>query len=153
MPQLCLPLFPHGVTEINAVLAFSREEDTVTYYHGALPVFMHAVEDLASFRMISAQFYVCGHAKQAELARAFGVPLVTLKRAVRRYKEEGVRGFYAEPKRRGAAVLTPERLEEAQNLLDEGYAVAEVAQKLAIKRDTLRKAVCEGRLHAVKKRA
>ena len=34
MPQLQLPFFPHGVTEITANLAFGREEDHITYYHG-----------------------------------------------------------------------------------------------------------------------
>src|SRR5450756_2136838 len=105
MPQLHLPLFPKGVTEITASLAFMREESQVTYYHGSLPVFAHAENDLASFRMITSQFIVSGYVKQAQIARVFGIPLVTVKRAVKRYREDGARGFYAERKTRGAAVL------------------------------------------------
>ena len=96
MPQLHLPLFPQGVTEITASLAFMREENQITYYHGSLPVFTHALDDLASFRMITSQFCVSGHVKQAQLARAFGIPLVTVKRAVKRYRDDGPRAFYAE---------------------------------------------------------
>jgi transposase-like protein len=102
--------------------------------------------------MITAQFCVSGNAKQAEIARAFGVPKISLKRAVKRYRAEGPRGFYAPRKRRGPAVLTPAVLAEAQQLLDEGLETAQVADRLGIKRDTLSKAVRAGRLHqAVKK--
>ena len=85
---------------------------------------------------------------------AFGVPLITVKRAVKRYREQGPRGFYLPRKTRGAAVLTAEVLAQAQQLLDEGIEIAEVADRLEIKRDTFKKAVRAGRLHrgAKKKR-
>jgi len=146
MPQLQLPYFPAGVTAITPVLAFGVEEGRVTYFNGTLPVFVHAQDDLASFRMITAQFCVNGHAKQSEIARAFGIPKVTVKRAVKVYREVGPRGFYQPRKRRGAAVLTPAVLAEAQQLLDEGVASSAVADRLGIKRDTLSKAVRAGRL-------
>jgi transposase-like protein len=152
MPQLHLPLFPQGVTEITASLAFIREENQITYYHGSLPVFTHARDDLASFRMITSQFCVSGHVKQAQLARAFGIPLVTVKRAVKRYRDDGPRAFYAERKTRGAAVLTEPVLAEAQRLLDDGLSVKDVAARLELKSDTLDKAVRAGRVHVVKKR-
>ena len=56
-------------------------------------------------------------------------------------------GFYEEPKRRGAAVLTTEVLEKAQELLDEGLETSAVAEQLGVKRDTLAKAIGAGRLH------
>ncbi|PTQ87133.1 helix-turn-helix protein [Nitrosomonas nitrosa] len=152
MPQLHLPLFPQGATEVTASLAFKREADQITYYHGSLPVFTHAADDLASFRMITSQFCVSGHVKQAQIARIFGIPLVTVKRAIKRYREHGPRGFYIERKRRGAAVLTESVLAEAQRLLLEGISVAEVANRLELKQDTLSKAVRAGRLHVVKKK-
>jgi len=148
MPQTELPFFPEGVTHITPLLAFRKEDGRVTYFNGSMPVFVHEEGDLASFRMITAQFCVNGNAKQAEIARAFGVPKISLKRAVKRYREEGPRGFYVPRKRRGPAVLTPAVLAEAQQLLDEGLETAQVADRLGIKRDTLR----AGRLHqAVKK--
>jgi transposase-like protein len=147
MPQTELPFFPEGVTHITPLLAFRKEDGRVTYFNGSMPVFVHEEGDLASFRMITAQFCVNGNAKQAEIARAFGVPKISLKRAVKRYREEGPRGFYAPRKRRGPAVLTPAVLAEAQPLLDEGLETAQVADRLGIKRDTLSKAVRAGRLH------
>jgi hypothetical protein len=54
---------------------------------------------------------------------------------------------YTPRKRRGPAVLTPAVLGQAQQLLDEGLETPQVADRLGIKRDTLRKAVRAGRLH------
>jgi len=142
MPQIQLPIFPPGVTHITPVLAFSKQEGRVTYFNGSMPVFVHEEEDRASFQMITAQFCVNGHAKQAEIVRAFGVTKIRLKRAVKRYREEGPRGFYTPRKRRGPAVLA-----EAQPRLDEGLEPSEVADRLGIKRNTFSKAVRAGRLH------
>jgi DNA invertase Pin-like site-specific DNA recombinase len=147
MPQIQLPLFPPGVTPITQVLAFSKEDGRVTYFNGSMPVFIHDEDDLASFRMITAQFCVNGNATQAEIMRAFGVSKISLKRAVKRYRTEGPKGFYQPQKRRGPAVLTPAVQVSAQQLLDEGLEPSQVADRLGIKRDTFSKAVRAGRVH------
>ena len=146
MPQTQLPFFPEGVTRISELLAFRVEDGRVTYFNGNMPVFIHDKDDTATFRMITAQFCVNGNAKQAEVARVFGIPDVTVKRAVKRYREEGPKGFYTPRKARGAAVLTPGVMAEAQRLLDEGLETADVARRLELKPDTLSKAVRAGRL-------
>ena len=147
MPQIQLPFFPEGVTHITPLLAFCVEDGRVTYFNGNMPVFIHDKDDIATFRMITAQFCVNGNAKQAEIAKVFGIPKVTVKRAVKCYREEGPKGFYAQRKTRGAAVLTPGVMVGAQALLDEGLETAEVAKRLGLKPDTLSKAVRAGRLH------
>lgn len=152
MPQMQLPIFPHGSTEINLHLAFCREEDQVTYLYGHLPIFTHHVKDIPSFRLIISQIYINGSAKQSEICRAFGVTSATVKRSVKLYREKGSAGFYKKRNGRGTAVLTAPVLEQAQHLFDEGIDISEAAEKLDIKKDTLRKAVDSGRLHAVKKK-
>jgi len=147
MPQLQLPMFPVGVTHITALLAFIKEEGNITYFNGSLPVFSHTEEDVQSFRMITAQFCVNGHTQQAEIARAFGVTPISVKRSVKLYREEGARGFYKQKNRRGAAILTPAVIEQVQQLLSEHEKVASIASKLNIKADTLSKAIRAGRLH------
>lgn len=147
MPQRQLPLFPVGSTEITLDLAFEKRDGRVTYFYGTLPVFSHDESDTASFQMITAQFYVNGYVKQMDIVRAFGVSAISVKRAVKRFQEEGPQGFYVEKKTRGAAVLTAKVLQQAQQLLDQGLEPSEVADQLAIKRDTLSKAIRAGRLH------
>ena len=147
MPQLQLPVFPDGVTHITAELAFMSEAGRVTYFNGQMPVFTHDEDDVRTFRLITSQFCVNGNARQSEIARAFGVSLISVKRAVKCYREHGPQGFYAPRARRGPAVLTPEVLAGCQALLDEGKALAQVACECNLKRDTLAKAVAAGRLH------
>jgi transposase-like protein len=147
MPQVQFAFFPEGVTHITPLLAFGKQDGRVTYFNGNMPVFIHDEEDVDSFRMITAQFCVNGNAKQADIVRAFGVTKISLKRAVKRYREAGPKGFSMPRKRRGPAVLTPAVLSAAQQLLDEGVETAQVADRLGIKRDTLSKAVRAGRLH------
>jgi transposase len=147
MPQMHLPFFPDGVEHITSELAFQKKDGQVTYFNGHMPVFIHAEDDIRTFRMITAQFCINGNVKQAEISRAFGITLISVKRAVKRYRERGVAAFYEEPKRRGPAVLRAQVLSEAQELLDEGLETSEVAEQLGVKRDTLAKAIRTGRLH------
>ncbi len=92
-----LPLFPNGTTPINEHLAFQRQDDQVVYLNGHLPVFTHAAADLASFRRFSSQLVVNGSASQADIVRAFGVPLITVKRAVKKYRTGGPAAFFVPP--------------------------------------------------------
>jgi len=147
MPQIQFPFFPEGVTHITPLLAFSKQDGRVTYFNASMPVFVHDEQDRASFQMITAQFCANGNAKQMDIVRAFGVTKISLKRAVKRYREEGPKGFYTPRKRRGPAVLTPAVVAEAQQLFDEGLETTEVADRLGVKRDTLSKAVRAGRVH------
>jgi transposase-like protein len=103
--------------------------------------------------MITAQFCVNGHTRQAEIASAFGVTKISVKRSVKRYREQGQGGFYQTRKRRGAAVLTPAVIEQVQQQLDEQEAVADIALKLDLKSDTLVKAIRAGRLHKPAKKS
>jgi len=154
MPQLQLPIFPLGMTLINANLGFMRRDHSLTYFNGHLPVFTHGVDDQQSFRMITSQFYINGSATQAQICKAFGVSRISVKRYVKLYRRKGVAGFFAEPGRRGAAVLTPAVLQEVQGLFDEGFDISEVADRLGLLADTLRKALRAGKLHKpLKKRS
>jgi hypothetical protein len=89
MPQAQLPFFPEGVTHSTPLLAFRKEDGRVTYFNGSMPMFVHEEDDVASFCMITAQFCVNGNAKQADIGRAFGVSKISLKLAVKRYREQG----------------------------------------------------------------
>ncbi len=151
MPQMQLPFFPPGTTEINVNVAFLRKGDSVTYYHGHLAVFKHNVNDISSFRLMTSQLYLNGAAKQIEISRAFGVTPISVKRSVKLFLEKGSEGFYETRGTRGGAVLPKPVLGQAQQLLDQGCDLSDVSEELGIKKDTLRKAVSSGRLRIVNK--
>src|SRR6202047_5047738 len=71
-----------------------------------LPVFVHEKNALAAFRLFSTQLAINGNATQAEISRAFGVPLVTVKRYVKLYREHGAAAFFAPAKKRSGSKLT-----------------------------------------------
>jgi transposase-like protein len=152
MPQLQLPIFPAGVTPITQEIAFDCRDGTVTYISGHLPIFQHAQDDLASFRLFTSQLIVAGTVRQVDIARAFGVPLVTVKRYVKRHRDGGPKSFFAAPRRRSASVLQGEVKERAQALLDEGTNVPEIARALDVLPNTLHKAIRSQRLRPRKKR-
>jgi len=147
MVQRQLPMFPVGSILVTHDLAVEKRDGKITYFYGTLPVFTHDENDDASFQMITAQFYTNGYVKQMDIVRAFGVTPINVKRAVKRYQEQGVQGFYAPKSTRGAAVLTDDVLQIAQQLLSEGQEPCDVADQLNIKRDTFSKAIRAGRLH------
>ena len=153
MPQLQLPIFPHGLTALTEDLAFQQENGKVVYFHGLLPVFQHDQKDVKSFRMITSQLIANGTVRQRDIVRAFGVPLATVKRYMKVHRQHGTAGFFRPQRRRSANVLTAEVKLRAQALLDEGKSVPEVSGEIGVAGNTLHKAIHAGRLHAFKKNA
>jgi transposase len=152
MPQLHLPMFPAGVTPITDELAFERRDGKIAYFNGQTAVFVHAEDDFATFRMITSQFCANGHAKQRDIIRAFGVTSISVKRAVKLYRERGAKGFYAPRATRGAAVLTQSVVAGIESLLVEGASLGEVAERLGLKLNTLQKAAAAGRIRQAAKK-
>jgi len=142
-----LPIFPAGVTEINSRVAVETKDGQVCYVYGHLPVFQHEEADVRSFRMFTSQMIVTGSVKMREIVETFGVPLVTVKRYTKVYRQHGAKGFY-ESKRRhsSASKLKGETLARAQQLLEQGGSVPEVAEEINVLGNTIHKAIRSGRL-------
>jgi len=151
MPQVQLPIYPAGSVEINEGIACRVEGERVVYFNGHLPIFAHEKKDLASFRLFTSQLIVQGSATQGDIARAFGVPLVTIKRGTKLFRERGAAGFFVPAARREGTKLNHEKLEQARVLLSQGQPLSEVSVQTGVLTDTLRKAIAAGRLPAVKK--
>lgn len=150
MPQTQLPIFPNGVSYINSVLAFEKRNDTITYFNGQMPVFSHPEDDLASFRMITAQFYINGIVRQSDIAKAFGVSFISVKRSVKKYREKGIKGFFTSSHcERKPRVLTKDVIPVVEKLLAEGNSVSMVGEKLSINKDTIYKAISQGRISRI----
>jgi len=139
---------------INSRIAVQKEAGTVCYVHGLLPVFRHEEADVRSFRMFTSQMIAGGTVKPKEIVKTFGVPMITVKRYLKLYRECGAKGFFeAKPRHSSASVLKGEVLEQAQRMLDEGRSMPEVAAELGVLRNTLLKAVRAGRLRGGQKKA
>jgi hypothetical protein len=146
MPQVQLPIFPADSTAITAELAFVQRDGIVYYFNGHLPVFSHGADDLASFRFFTSQLVTNGSASQGQIARAFGVPLVTVKRCCKKLREQGAAGFFRPAAPRQGHKLTEGRITRAQAMLDEGLSVPAIGAELGVFPNTLHKAISHGRL-------
>lgn len=142
-----LPIFPAGVTEINSRVAVEAKDGRVCYVYGHLPVFQHEETDVRSFRMFTSQMIVTGSVKPREIVETFGVPMVTVKRYMKVYRQHGAKGFYETTARHSSASkLKGDTLERAQQLLDQGRSVPEVAEEINVLGNTIHKAIQAGRL-------
>lgn len=153
MPQIQLPIFPAGSLAINANLACRCENGSVVFFLGHLPVFTHQTHDLASFRLFTSQLIVQGSATQGDIQKAFGVALVSIKRATKLFRTRGAAGFFAPKPRRVGSQLTDEKINQARVLLSAGEPLARVSELTGVLSDTLRKAIGSGRLPGVKKKS
>lgn len=152
MPQAQMPIFAEGTSLITPELAFQRRGDQVVYFNGQLPVFTHEQDDLATFRMFTTQLIVNGTASQGQIAKTFGLSLTAVKRCVKKFRERGSKAFYQAPAQRQGGKLNPERLAQAQGLLDQGWRVPAISAELGVLATTLHKAIASGRLQASKKK-
>ncbi len=152
MTQGILPLIPMGATAINDIVSVVRQEKTWTYFLSTYPIYSHPEDDHQCFRSIIAQLIDNGTCKQCDVVSAFGISKKCALRAVKQLRVNGVKSFFEPRKgRRSGAVLTPEVLSSAQNLLKEQLSRKEVAEELGIKLDTLKKAIHDGRLQEPEK--
>jgi transposase len=142
-----LPIFPAGVTEINSRVAVEARDGQVCYVYGHLPVFQHEESDVRSFRMFTSQMIVTGSVRPREIVETFGVAMVTVKRYMKGYRQQGAKEFYESKARNSSASkLKGETLERAQQLLDQGRSVPEVAEEINVLANTIHKAIRSGRL-------
>ena len=145
--QSILPFIPAGATKINDILTVIRDGEECSYHLGLWPIYKHKANDDKHFRLISAQLIDSGTCQQCEIVKAFGVSRKKINRAVKQLKKRGIESFFSKRSgRKGGTVLTPDKLHQAQQLLDHGASRSEVSSELNIKYDTLRKAINDGRL-------
>ena len=144
--QQILPLIPSGATKVNEKLSCVLECGHMRYFLYMIEIGFHRDDDRSSFKHKICELILSGVCRNVEVIRAFGISPTSLKRWLRDYSEKGSGVFYRERGTRGGAVLTDDVLLHAQILLDQGLTRNEVAKKLTVSCDVIRKAVKDGRL-------
>lgn len=146
--QLHLPVFPTVGMPLGDTCSVVRREDTVWYFIYDMPVFSHSADDQSSFRMFTSSLCNQGHCKLVDIERTFNVTPISVKRALKKFREEGVESFFVKKQTvRSSPVLTKQVSAEVQELLDNGLSPREIEDSKGIKADTIRRAIQAGRLH------
>lgn len=149
-----VPVFPSSSRLLGERVAVIERDGVVWYFHYDMPVFSHAVTDLASFRMFTSSLCDKSQCKLVEVERAFGVTAISVKRALKQYRAEGPQSFFASNRPLVVPrVLKGETLTAVQALLDAGHPPRAIEDRLGVKADTIRNAIEDGRLHRPKKGA
>jgi len=147
MPKPSLPVLPEGLSQLTHYISVQHLNGRWIYIFGISPVFSHAADDLATFRMYTSQLYCEGHCKQADIIRVFGVCSNSVKRGAKLYREGGPSVFFEKKKCRGAGVIKGKLKEDIQELLNHGMSTKEVSEKLDVNQSTIQKAISASRLH------
>ena len=146
-PQLLLPIIPGGSTPINDILSVWQDEDRWTYFMGMNPLYSHHPSNRKLFQMITSMLIDSGSCRSIDIINTFSIAKSNVNRALKLYRSEGIDGFYKPRKTRsGGSVLTPDKLERGQQLINGNLSRHEVAEELGVSYDTLRKAISSGRL-------
>jgi len=146
--QEILPLIGHGTSQISGTLSVAFEGDRWIYFHGCLPVFTHHPGDKQSFRMITSSFIYNGACRNIDIQRTFNVSKESVIRNLKKFKEKGSEGFFSAVKKnkRKSKVLTPEKIQEAEELLSIGFTRREASSRIMIEYSTLCKAISSKRV-------
>jgi len=146
MLQQILPLIPPGATQVGKLLSIVRENEYTKYYMGVFQIGIHKTSDKATFKAKICELIFCGVCRNKDVLKSLAISSSSLKRWMRQYKEKGADSFHAASATRGGAVLTDALIIVAQDLLDDHHTRKQVADKLSVNYDVIRKAVADGRL-------
>ena len=147
MLQTLFPVFPEDVRFLNSNIAVKNIGNDILYFNGAMLIYKHEKDNYQSFRLVSSQLYVYGNANQKDIVNFFNVSPESVKRWVKIYREQGRAGFFKTQKgKKKGHILTKEILIKIQTRLNTGATPGAIGKDLAIKIDTIRKAIGDGRL-------
>lgn len=145
--QMQLPIFPQSTTLVNGSVGFFEKDDFVYYLHNGSPIYCHQKDDLNSYRYITANLVVTNLCSPSELATALGVSPRNIQRYAKSLREKGADWFFQRVEKRGDAhKLTPEKLAQAQQQIDDGIPVASVARQVGVTEGALRYHLKKGTL-------
>ncbi len=148
MVQLLLQFTSLDITKINHKVSILKKDGRWTYFLGVHSIYYHMAGNKTMFQLTIAQLIESGACRQIEVINALDISKRSVIRAQNKLRKGGPEAFFIDNRGRckGGRVLTPKVLEKAQSLLDQGFARREIAEELKVKRDTLRKAINDGRL-------
>lgn len=145
--QMQLPIFPQSTKLINANVGFFEKDNFVYYLHNGSPIYCHQSDDLNSYRYITATLVVNKLCTPSEVANTLGVNPRNIQRYAKTLREKGTDWFFQRVEKRGDAhKLTPEKLDQAQQMINDGSPVARAARQVGVTEGALRYHLKKGTL-------
>ena len=148
--QLPLDMLPGGSIAINDRLSMRICDDTLVYFHYLDPVYSHPFPDVPHRDRAIAMFLDFGTATASQLARAHGLSLRTVGRALKARRHGLHDSFPPPPAARARTVLKdPPQRQRAADMLLSGSSLRQVADALGVSHQTVFRYRLAGRLPGV----
>ena len=148
-----LPLFPLSTKLINNTVGVYLKDNTVYYLHNGSPIFCHEKDDLNNYRYIVANLVETHLCKISEISRALGVGRRNIERYSKDLREKGTDWFFNREDNRGKCFkLTEDKMETAQEQLNENTSISQVARNLNVTEAAIRHHIRTGKLKKNKNR-
>ena len=148
--QLPLDMLPGGSIAINDRLSMRICDDTLVYFHYLDPVYSHPFPAVPHRDRAIAMFLDFGTATASQLARAHGLSLRTVGRALKARRQGLHDSFPPPPAARARTVLKdPPQRQRAADMLLSGSSLRQVADALGVSHQTVFRYRLAGRLPGV----
>ena len=145
--QQILPIFPDETRMINYQVGFKQIDDFVHYFVNGMPVYCHEKEDNNGYRFVLATLVNHNFCSIKEMSEALGVPRKNIERYAKALREKGMAHFFNRKETRGQCYkLTPEKIKDAQEFLDDGYSQQGTAKTIGVSESAIRYHIKSGRL-------
>lgn len=145
--QQILPIFPDATRMINYQVGFKQVDDFVHYFVNGMPVYCHEKEDNNGYRFVLATLVNHNFCCIKEMSEALGVPRKNIERYAKALREKGMAHFFNRKETRGQChKLTPGKIKDAQEFLDNGYSQQGTAKTIGVSESAIRYHIKSGRL-------
>ncbi len=150
--QMQLPIFPATTKMLSPTWGVFEKENFVYYLHNGSPVHVHDKNDLNTYRFVIATLIVTHSCSASALSKVFGVGVRNFERYAKRLRDFGPDSFFKPNDGRGKChKMTPDRLKEAQEYLDNGYSQMRTAKQINVNEASIRYHIKKGTLKKNKK--
>ena len=137
--QQILPIFPEDIKMVNYQVGFKKMDDFVHYFVNGMPVYCHEKDDKNGYRFVLATLVNNKFCSIKELSEALGVQKKNVERYAKSLRDHGMGYFFNRKETRGQChKFTPEKIEDAQKLLDSGYSQLATAKAISVSESAIR---------------
>lgn len=137
--QQILPIFPDETKMVNYQVGFKQEDDFVHYFVNGMPVYCHEKDDKNGYRFVLATLVNNNFCSIKELSEALGIPRKSIERYAKALREKGMAHFFNRKETRGQChKFTPEKINKAQELLNDGHSQQGTAKIIGISESAIR---------------
>jgi len=145
--QTILPIFPDETKMVNFQVGFKQMDDFVHYFVNGMPVYCHEAGDMNGYRFVLATLVNNKFCSIKELSEALGVHKKNVERYAKSLRDHGMAYFFNRKETRGQChKFTPEKIDEAQKLLDLGYSQQGTAKTIGVSESAIRYHIKAGAL-------